>query len=403
MLFALLRNKLGRNSERAHERSEDLLTSTAFQLLRYLPFSDGLGAVVNRACRICYEADRVWLSGNRFQLPEGVDGCDLRMWHRFPGNREPDIIATFTSGGKPVGSVVIEVKLDSRKSGSDESNDGLEPRISRDQLRGYWQLLNEESASTRVPALGVIYLTADAIEPIKDLASSVKNQPGDWLYWVSWHEVAEVARQNTRSDAARLPAEDLISILRKNGLGGFMGFPKDDSAITIGTAVNKVYEWHLQIREFYNSLDRIFERMGWQVPEKRTPVGEVKGSLSDDPEMWSLFWFLRAYGPQEGSTIVVLCHLSPNVEGDLYSPRCVIAKVRGTLGKVQFSDFPDVGPAIEELGTSLQPKELSAVARQTFLKRAENVIALTIPLSMLETGDDLRRKLIHPILGTNFE
>ena len=49
MLFAERQRKLGRDGSRAHDRAEDLLTSTAFQLLRYLPLADGLLAVLGRA------------------------------------------------------------------------------------------------------------------------------------------------------------------------------------------------------------------------------------------------------------------------------------------------------------------------------------------------------------------
>jgi hypothetical protein len=49
MIFAELRSKLGVNYSRAHERAEDLLTSTVFGLLRYLTPADGLLAILRRA------------------------------------------------------------------------------------------------------------------------------------------------------------------------------------------------------------------------------------------------------------------------------------------------------------------------------------------------------------------
>ena len=42
MIEAVVRGNLGRNQVWAHERSEDLLTSTVFGLLRYLPPGQGI-------------------------------------------------------------------------------------------------------------------------------------------------------------------------------------------------------------------------------------------------------------------------------------------------------------------------------------------------------------------------
>ncbi|QEL15786.1 hypothetical protein [Limnoglobus roseus] len=404
MLFAELANKLGRNSERAHERGEDLLTSTAFQLLRYIPFRDGLFPILSRANQVCREGKRAWVSMYGLQLPADVDGCTFRFWPRLRGNKEPDLIATFTQNGVPFGSVVVEVKLDSRKSGTDDEDfEPSESRISRDQLLGYWQLLQEESLTTGVPPLGVIYLTADVTPPKDELESSL-SRPGDWLYWLSWHSVAEVVQRCARSGIGGLPAQDLIDILRKKGLGGFMGFPKDEPTATVGAAVNKVYEWHIQVREFYNALDQIFDRFGWPTPKKAVPVGDVRGRLTDDPERWSLYCFFREYGPNDGTAIAIICHLSPAVEGDLYEPRCLAAKVRGTLCHIDIKNkFPDVGPAVVELGASRQFQALSPQARKALLDRTDPVVCLSVPLSALTSLDDVRTMIVQPILDAQIE
>ena len=48
MIFAELQGKLGQHHSRAHERAEDVLTSTVFGLLRYMPLSDWLGPLAGR-------------------------------------------------------------------------------------------------------------------------------------------------------------------------------------------------------------------------------------------------------------------------------------------------------------------------------------------------------------------
>jgi hypothetical protein len=49
MVEAELRGKLGAAGTRAHDRAEDLLTSTVFGLLRYLPLKEGLLSLLGRA------------------------------------------------------------------------------------------------------------------------------------------------------------------------------------------------------------------------------------------------------------------------------------------------------------------------------------------------------------------
>lgn len=67
MLFAERHGKLGRDGSLAHDRAEDLLTSTAFQLLRYLPPHDGLFAVLNRVRAVRWDGARavVGMPGRR--------------------------------------------------------------------------------------------------------------------------------------------------------------------------------------------------------------------------------------------------------------------------------------------------------------------------------------------------
>src|SRR4051812_6030838 len=118
MIFAELHRKLGENYSRAHERAEDLLTSTVFGLLRYLPPTDGLLAVLQRARGLVREEGaKTRPRPGRFDV-EGITAVRLDFWPRWPGHGEPDLLLRLLDGAGAVRAVVlIEAKLHSPKSG----------------------------------------------------------------------------------------------------------------------------------------------------------------------------------------------------------------------------------------------------------------------------------------------
>lgn len=220
MLFAEVRGKLGRDGSRAHDRAEDLMTSTAFQLLRYLSFADGLGAVLAKVRGV--GADEVG-GDPPARLKVGSAGITAAHYDPWPHWREfgiPDMVVTLFAGSAAVGRLVVEVKLDAGKSGAadDESEPGEEePEVpDPDQLVKYWRGLKRR---TDIPALGVVYLTAGVIPPAEELRESVRREPGDLLGWLSWRDVWSAVRA-----CGELPARDLAAILAAKGLKGFDGF-----------------------------------------------------------------------------------------------------------------------------------------------------------------------------------
>ena len=223
MLFAERHGKLGRDGSRAHDRAEDLLTSTAFQLLRYLPVEAGLLAVLKRV-RAVDKNGRVTTALPSWVKLDSVTHVDYTFWPHWGAHGQPDVVVELFAGPRSLGRLVIEVKLDAGKSGAadEDGEDEDEPDAEEtefevadaDQLRKYWQGLQRRS-----PALGVVYLTAHAVPPAEELAASVAREPGDWLGWLSWRDVWAAVR--TR---AELPARDLTAILAAKGLKGFDGF-----------------------------------------------------------------------------------------------------------------------------------------------------------------------------------
>lgn len=237
MIFAELEGKLGARNERAEERREDLLTSTAFGLLRYLPLDRGLGALLRRARVVSVAEDGIacepvndWL---RLERP-----MRLEFWPRFAHGKEPDLRLTFDATSSADAEVVlIEVKLYSGKSSVSGDDDDLEivddpdetaPVFDSDQLVGYLQRQKAEMLSGG--RASIVYLTAHRVPPRDELQASLR--PGMRLAWLSWTDVWRVA-QAAREEY--LPAADLADLLRHKGLSEFCGFASGDAEVAFGT------------------------------------------------------------------------------------------------------------------------------------------------------------------------
>lgn len=226
MLFAERHRKLGRDGSRAHDRAEDLLTSTTFQLLRYLPLADGLLAVLGRVRTVGADGQiqpvaPAWLTRT------DITAVDYEPWPYWGQYGQPDVVLTLHTAGAVLGRLVVEVKLDSGKSGGAEDEAAADEveTPDPDQLRKYWQGLR---ATPGGPALGVVYLTSHPVPPTDELAESVAREPGDWLGWLSWRDVWSAVRV-----CAALPAQDLTEILAAKGLKGFDGFHAKPVALSM--------------------------------------------------------------------------------------------------------------------------------------------------------------------------
>jgi hypothetical protein len=229
VLFAELHGKLSRNYSRVHERAEDLLTSTAFQLLRYIPSEEGLFPTLRRVRRVWWHDGRVTVGreppGWIVEALRRADGYEFAFWPNWGASvGQPELVLTLLSARLPLGRLVVEVKLDSGKSqfgdGDEDAEEPAEPR-DPDQLSRYWERLSQNVSRDGVSALGVVYLTAHASPPLDALQESLAGQPGDWLGWLSWRDVWATAAETA---GRHLPARDLADILAHKGLKYFNGF-----------------------------------------------------------------------------------------------------------------------------------------------------------------------------------
>jgi hypothetical protein len=224
MIFAELRGKLGVNYSRAPERAEDLLTSTAFGLLRYLAPADGLLAILHLARPVRIEGDKILIRPDPDWLAVGTIGdISIEFWPYWPGYGEPDVLLTLRDpAGRAAALVAVEAKLHSPKSGRVRGDDEpVEEEVADpDQLVRYWlglQALKGGPSTLR----RLVYLTKHGAAPAEELAESVRRAPGMQLAWLSWRDVWAVVASAAGNS---LPAADLAQLLAYKGLKNFNGF-----------------------------------------------------------------------------------------------------------------------------------------------------------------------------------
>jgi len=224
MIFAEIHGKLGIDYSRAHERAEDLLTSTAFGLLRYLMPAEGLLAILRLARPVRVEGETIIIRPDPDWLGVGpIAAIDVVFWPYWPGYGEPDILLTLRDhAGCPAALVVIEAKLHSPKSSqaSEDDEPTNENVVDPDQLVRYWQGLQGLPGFHAMPRR-LIYLTKHGAAPAEELAESVRRAPGMQLAWLSWRDVWAVADSTAENS---LPAADLAQLLAYKGLKRFNGF-----------------------------------------------------------------------------------------------------------------------------------------------------------------------------------
>ncbi len=242
MIFAEIQGKLGKRGSQAHERAEDLFTSTVFGLLRYLPYHQGIGAVI-RAARpvflsdgdVVVRSDAAWLN----QM--GVDRVELAFWPQWGAYGEPDLLLDLLAAdGTLVHRVLVEAKLHSPKSSRESRHrDGAErpsgnewqpADIPDDQLAKYWEGLAALPSRISAPTT-LIYLTTHSVPPRRDLKESLQRAPSMRLAWMSWTDVWQTMRDADIAGMGALVAADLCRLLRHKNLGGFEGFRQTTIAI----------------------------------------------------------------------------------------------------------------------------------------------------------------------------
>ena len=204
------------------EDQEDWLTSAVFGHLRHIAPGAFWADLF----------DRAYTAGARVSLYSRICGAGVRLkeyakleihfWKSFGGYGEPDLVLCFSGGAQqsPL-LIVVEVKLDSDKSGTGDD----------DQLKKYLELLDEPVALRDLPSTErnhryLVYLTRAFSElEIKDsILVSVDagiEDAGDRIFGLQWQDVLESASANSRSETL---LDEVAQFLKIRGFEAFRGF-----------------------------------------------------------------------------------------------------------------------------------------------------------------------------------
>jgi hypothetical protein len=223
VIQAELRGKLSESASLGvAERWEDVLTSSVFGLLAYLPpclFLSFLRTARN-------------LKGDPAPIAENVATLSLDFWPTPPGwNREPDVVADLISaGGSLLQRVVIEAKYLSGKSQRKEPTEEEEAKEhaeTGDQLADEMRLALRDHAQGSVAAHAspvVIYVTGDFAIPADELEESEarlarhRSKGPNHIYWLGWWQLAPLLRSPLGSSAEWVIKRDLGALLKRRGL-----------------------------------------------------------------------------------------------------------------------------------------------------------------------------------------
>ena len=211
------------------EGQEDLLTSAVFGHLRHIApglfWPDLL--------------DRAHMASERISLGSRIRAAGVQLWH-YPKLEirfweqcgrygEPDLILHFSGGAQPSLIVVIEVKLDSGKSGSGGD----------DQLKRYLQFLNDSSALRDFPAPPslrfLVYLTRafSKLEIEESVRISVQagiKDAGARIFGLQWQDVLESAEAN--ADSHEL-LDEVARFLKIREFEAFRGFRSPPAGLNL--------------------------------------------------------------------------------------------------------------------------------------------------------------------------
>jgi len=203
------------------EGQEDLLTSAVFGHLRHVPPQVFWTDLFKRAASTRTDSKSLELhvqeTGNTISR---YSSLDVLFWRTCGKYGEPDLILRFAGGNQDPLVVVVEVKLDSGKSGTG----------SDDQLKRYLDLLDEAAAlpfwSPSADNRILVYLTRNfAHDEIKEsvrlATASGKHNAVDRIFGLQWQDVLAVADANSNKSFL---LQELAAFLRIRDFEAFQGF-----------------------------------------------------------------------------------------------------------------------------------------------------------------------------------
>lgn len=203
------------------EGQEDWLTSSVFGHLRHIGPGAFWTGLFDRAHTVGTRVSLYsWICASGIRLAEYVK-LEIHFWKTYANYGEPDLILCFSGGQQPPLIVLIEVKLDSGKSGTGVN----------DQLKRYLELLDDPAIlgafpTTRRELRCLVYLTRAfsklEIEESVELSRIAGIEDAkDRLFGLQWQDVLESAATEAGHN---LLLDEVALFLKIRGFEAFRGF-----------------------------------------------------------------------------------------------------------------------------------------------------------------------------------
>ena len=240
---------------------EDYLTSAVFGHLRYLPPSLFWDEFFSNAKTLPLDGREKSLSQSLREQGSRVSeysAVQIHFWPNHPKWGEPDLALCFTGSNLRPLVVVVEVKLNSEKSGSGDE----------DQLVKYLGILSDLSAlhvdvpMPVNPFAALVYLTPR--ESLREIESSLASSRATLadrqrLFRVQWQDLLAVARRaaSGADGQSKTILRDVSLFLQKRGLEYFSGFAEVPALPIFDSNDGAFYERH-------GFFDGFREVAGWR-------------------------------------------------------------------------------------------------------------------------------------------
>lgn len=221
MIWAEIRGKLAPTAALSMaERWEDVLTSSVFGLLRYLPDE----------IMLRFLGQAVKIDGDRLCLPAGTLGrFEVFFWPSLPDwRREPDVVIdAFDRSSRLLRRIVIEAKYKSGKSQRDSDDVGgkkpdqveMGDQLA-DQLCAAWLDHKRDVVVAEEPP-ALIYLTSHFATPEPDITQSLhalqkkeKDVPPE-IYWLAWWKLTSLLKTAVVQTPLKRIVDDLVALLAR--------------------------------------------------------------------------------------------------------------------------------------------------------------------------------------------
>ena len=225
-MIAEIHSKISRTGTNLSDRLEDQLTGDVFGTFRYVPARMALIPFLSLTYRI--NANDV----TRLEIDfDSEPVIDFWPWLSPPGV-EPDVDIYVNNRGRPI-RILVEVKYKSGLSSDDEPATTMSPEESRNQLVCQAKALAAMPGGVGIRKI-LLFLTEDNVYPraildrVHGMIDELPGGPVD-LYWLSWHEIADVLSLATNHADAfeRVILDDLLQLCRdRKGFRKYSGFGK---------------------------------------------------------------------------------------------------------------------------------------------------------------------------------